>query len=40
MKDESLKFAYFSSKWTPLLDDYEKGKIEERLFHMFPPQSE
>lgn len=40
MNDESLKFAYFSSKWTPILDDYEKGEIEERFFYMFPPQSE
>ena len=39
MNDKSLKFAYFSSKWTPMLDDYEKGKIEERFFYMFPPQS-
>lgn len=39
MKNKSLKFAHLSQKWTPMLDDYQKGKIEERLFYMFPPQS-
>ena len=40
MNNESLKFAYFSSKWTPILEDYEKGKVEERFFYMFPPRIE
>lgn len=40
MKNESLRFAHLWRKWTPILDDYEKGKIEERFFYMFPPQSE
>jgi hypothetical protein len=39
MKDESLGFAHLSSRWTPILDDYEKGKIEERFFYMFPLHS-
>ena len=38
MKNESLRFAHLSRKWTSILDDYEKGKIEERFFYMFPPQ--
>ena len=38
ISDKSSKFAYFSSKWTPILDDYENGKIEERFFYMFPPR--
>ena len=36
-QDESLGFAHLSSRWRPLLEDYEKGKIEERFFYMFPP---
>jgi hypothetical protein len=38
VKNESLRFAHLSRKWTPILDDYQKEKIEERLFYMFPPQ--
>ncbi|MBU7026564.1 MAG: AsnC family protein [Theionarchaea archaeon] len=38
-KNESLGFAHLSSRWKPVLDDYEKGKIEERLFYMFPLRS-
>jgi hypothetical protein len=37
--DESLGFSHFSSKWTPILDDYKKEKIEERFFYMFPPRT-
>lgn len=40
IQNNSLGTAHFSSKWTPLLDDYKKGKIEERLFYMFPPRPE
>ena len=39
VKNESLRFVHLSRRWTPILDDYEKGKIEERFFYMFPPQS-
>jgi hypothetical protein len=40
MRNESLKFAHLSRKWTPILDDYQKKKVEERFFYMFPPQPE
>ena len=37
IQSESLGFAHPSSRWTPILEDYEKRKIEERFFYMFPP---
>lgn len=37
IRDESLGFAHPTKWWTPILDDYEKGKIEERFFYMFSP---
>ncbi|MBU7028942.1 MAG: hypothetical protein HXS48_18555 [Theionarchaea archaeon] len=37
-KNKSLGFLHLFSKWFPILDDYEKGKIEERFFYMFPPR--
>ncbi len=39
LQNETLGFAHHSKRWTPLLDDYEKGKIEERFFYMFPPRT-
>ncbi len=39
VQDESLGFVHPSRCWTPIVDDYEKGKIEERFFYMFPPHS-
>ena len=39
IQDESLGFAHPSSRWTSILDDYRKGKVEERFFYMFPPRS-
>lgn len=38
-QNESLKFVHPSRWWNPILDDYEKGKVEERYFYMFPPHS-
>ena len=38
LQDETLGFIHHSRWWTPLLDDYEKRKIEERFFHMFSPR--
>lgn len=39
IEDESLGFIHLSRWWSPILDDYKKGKIEERYFYMFPPHS-
>jgi hypothetical protein len=38
-KNKSLGFLHLFSKWFPILDDYEKEKVEERFFYMFPPHS-
>jgi len=39
MSNELLGFVHLSSRWTPILEDYQKGKIEERFFYMFPLRS-
>lgn len=39
MDNESLGVVHLSSRWTPVLEDYQKGKVEERFFRMFSPHS-
>ena len=36
MNNGLLRFIHLSSRWTLILEDYTKGKIEERFFYMFP----